>query len=97
VDATYLKAGQRRDFYHACIEKGLNPFFVHCFADEQVLRERIKNRMAANVDVSDAHIGILEEQMRYREEPDELPCYRVLRVNTQDALHNIISALKEFL
>jgi uncharacterized protein len=97
VDATYLKAGLRQDFYATCMANGLNPFFVHCVAGEEVLRQRIKGRMEEGTDVSDAHLGILEAQLRHREEPEELPSYRVLRINTEDALHNIVRALKEFL
>ncbi len=97
VDATYLKKSQRRNFYETCIQKGLNPFFVHCIAGESVLRERIRMRMEEGSDASDAHIEILERQIQDMEEPAELPYYRVLRLNTEAALHNIVSALKEFL
>jgi uncharacterized protein len=97
VDATFLKKDQRRNFYETCMEKGLNPFFVHCFADESVLRDRITRRMEEGADVSDAHMGILDRQIRDMEEPGELPCCRVLRLNTEEKLHNIIRALKEFL
>jgi uncharacterized protein len=97
VDATYLKAGQRKDFYDSCIEKGLNPFFVHCFASEAILKERIIARMEDGKDISDAHLGVLEHQLKHLEEPDELPCFRVLRINTEDAIDNIVNTLKEFL
>jgi hypothetical protein len=97
VDATYLKANQRKHFYDACIAHGMNPFFVHCFASEDTLRERIRKRMAEGTDISDAHIGVLEHQLKHLEEPDELPSFRVLRINTEDAIDNIINALKEFL
>jgi len=97
VDATYLKANQRKDFHEACIAGGLNPFFIHCFAREVVLKERIRNRMETGTDVSDADINILEHQLKQLEEPEELPCYRILRINTEEAIHNIVSALREFL
>ena len=97
VDATYLKSTQRLGFYQACMEKNLNPFFIHCFACEEVLRERIIKRMGENTDISDAHIGILQRQMEDQEEPAELPYYRVLRLNTEDEIHKTMSALKEFL
>ena len=97
VDATYLKANQRKDFYDSCIEKGLNPFFVHCFASEDILRNRIRKRMEEGRDISDAHLGVLEHQLKHLEEPDELPGFRVLRINTEDAIDNIVKALREFL
>jgi uncharacterized protein len=97
VDATYLKANQRKDFHETCVRKGLNPLFIHCFASEAVLKDRIRNRMRIGADVSDADIKILEHQLRHIEEPEELPCYRTLRINTEEAIHNIVSALREFL
>jgi predicted kinase len=97
ADATYLKAHQRKDFYDACIRKGLNPFFVHCFASEEILRDRIRKRMKEGRDISDAHLGILEHQLKHLEEPDELPGFRILRINTEDAIDNIVNTLREFL
>ncbi len=97
VDATYLKSAQRLAFYQRCIERGLNPFFIHCFACEEVLRERISKRMAENADISDAHVGTLRRQIEDQEEPAELPYCRVLRLNTEETLHKTMSALKEFL
>jgi uncharacterized protein len=97
VDATYLKANQRKHFYDSCISGGLNPFFVHCFASEDTLRERIRKRITEGTDISDAYIGVLEHQLKHLEEPDELPSFRVLRINTEDAIDNIVNALKEFL
>jgi aminoglycoside phosphotransferase family enzyme/predicted kinase len=97
VDATYLKANQRKHFYDSCISEGLNPFFVHFFASEATLRDRIRKRMEEGTDISDAHPGVLEHQLKHLEEPDELPSFRVLRINTEDAIDNIVNALKEFL
>jgi hypothetical protein len=97
VDATYLKKNQRRDFYETCIAKGLNPFFVYCTAAESVLEDRIRRRIEEGHDVSDAHAHILKRQIEEMEEPVELPYYRVMRLNTETSLHDIVSALKEFL
>jgi len=97
VDATYLKADERKDFHDSCIKNGLNPFFVHCFASEEILKDRIRRRMEKGADISDASVHILEHQLKHLEEPDELPGFRILRINTEDAMGNIVSALKEFL
>ena len=97
VDATYLKSSQRMGLYDACIKRGLNPFFIQCFADEAFLRERIVLRMQDGSDISDAHLGILERQLQEMEEPFELPYFRVLRLNTEEAVHKTAGALKEFL
>ena len=95
VDATYLKEEQRLAFFGACCAAGLNPFFVHCFAPERVLRERIQKRLAESTDVSDGHPSILEKQLSIEEEPKELPCFRVFALNTDEDLGTIQRALRE--
>ncbi len=97
VDATFLTAGQRQGFYSACIEARLNPFFVYCFADEQVLRDRVVARMTEGTDVSDAHIAVLERQLAHVEEPVELPFFRVMRLDTDQEPAVIRKALTSFL
>jgi len=97
VDATYLKANQRKHLYDSCVAKDLNPFFVHCFASEDVLKNRLVKRIEEGTDISDAHLDVLEHQLKHREEPEELPAFRVLRINTEDAIGKIVNALKEFL
>ena len=97
VDATYLKANQRKNFYDTCIAKGLNPFFINYFASEDVLKDRIRKRRESGTGVSDADLNILEHQLKHLEKPEELPNYRILRINTEGAIHNIVSALREFL
>ena len=81
----------------ACIKAGLNPFFVNCYAPEDRLRRRITERMADGTDASDAHVAILDEQLRLCEEPSELPPHRLLRLNTDAELHELAGALREFL
>ncbi len=97
VDATFLAAAHRQAFYDACITARLNPFFIHCFADEQVLRERIAARMIGGTDISDAHGDVLERQLAVAEEPVELPFFRVMRLDTDQEPAVIGKALNSFL
>lgn len=97
VDATYLKTRRSEEFYRRCVREGLNPFFIQCFAEEKILRERIKKRMEENIDISDASLDILEHQLKHGEESKGLPSFRIMRINTEDAIDNIICALREFL
>jgi len=98
VDATFLSAALRLDFYERCVGEGLNPFFVYCFAHEAILRQRISRRMAERQDISDAHPAVLERQLRVAEEPDELPFFRVMRLNTgTDRPETITESLRLFL
>jgi uncharacterized protein len=98
VDATFLAASRRLEFYEACTRKGLNPFFVFCFADESTLKKRIGERMAEGKDVSDGHIAVLERQLQAIEEPVELPSFRLLRLDTTEEPQGAIQqALRRFL
>ena len=99
VDATFLTSGLRQEFYESCVREGLNPFFIWCSAGEHILRregERAGWRAAA--DVSDAHLAVLDRQLRIREEPDDLPSFRVMKLDTgDDEPETIRRALRLFL
>jgi predicted kinase len=98
VDATFLVASQRLEFYEACLREGLNPFFIYCFADEETLKKRIVLRMAEGKDDSDAHIGVMRRQLQALQEPVELPSFRVLRLDTTKDRPDVIrQALRLFL
>jgi predicted kinase len=97
VDATFLTADRRRAFFDAAVEARLNPFFIYCFADGQVLRQRVGARMAEGTDLSDGHIAVLERQLAIVEEPVELPFFRVMRLDTDQEPAVIRKALTSFL
>ena len=98
VDAAFLSSALRQEFYESCGREGLNPFFIWCSAGEHILRRRVMRRMADGRDVSDAHLAVLEGQLRTREEPDDLPSFRVLKVDTgDDEPETIRRALRLFL
>jgi hypothetical protein len=61
------------------------------------LRRRVERRMMKGQDISDAHPDILEHQLKVREEPDELPCFRVLKLDTSEERDRLQRALRSFL
>ncbi len=98
VDATFLTTVLRQEFYESCDQAGLNPFFIWCSAAEDVLRRRVRVRMADGRDVSDAHLAVLDRQLRIMEEPDDLPSFRVMKLDTgDDEPETIRRALRLFL
>jgi aminoglycoside phosphotransferase family enzyme/predicted kinase len=98
VDATFLKSYQRSMLYRASVKAGLNPFFIHCSASADVLRERVKVRQDAGIDVSDAGIAVLERQLGTAEDPVELPFFRVMKLNTsRESVEAIKRSLRQFL
>ncbi len=98
VDATFLTSALRQEFYESCGRAGLNPFFIRCGAGADILRERVKRRIAEGTDVSDAHLAVLDRQLLIREEPDDLPSFHVMKLDTgDDDPETIRRALRLFL
>ncbi|MFA7667531.1 MAG: AAA family ATPase [Burkholderiaceae bacterium] len=83
VDASFLRAAQRRPFRELASARGLSFGIVDCRAPLDVLRARIVARAAAGKDPSEADPAVLEWQLD-RDEPfdaDEAPF--VLPVDTR--------------
>lgn len=97
LDATFLKKWQRDIVMGVCKNMGLNPFFVYFFAPQDLLFERIKMRIKEGKDISDAHEEILKKQLNEMEQPDELPSFRLLKLDTSQKKEEIVSTLKLFL
>ncbi len=98
LDAVFLGSDERLALYNECAKTGLNPFFVHCTADLETLKERVEERRLAGTDVSDARVAVLEQQLRIAQDPSELPFCRVMRLDTsEEDVPSIRSALQLFL
>lgn len=70
VDATFLKRSQRQSFVRLAESLGVPFSIIHCQANEDVLRERIRNRQAEGRDASEAGQEVLDSQLRIMELPD---------------------------
>jgi len=97
LDATFIKRWQRHKVVETCYKKGLNPFFVYCVTNEEILKKRIKERQTKGDDISDAHEEILLRQLREFEAPIEIPSFRIMKIDTSQGKEKIVSMLKEFL
>lgn len=74
VDATFLKKTQRDMFRRYAVARG-SPFVIlDIVADEATMRARIRQRLAAQRDASEADLAVLEHQLATQEplQPDEL-------------------------
>ncbi len=67
VDATFLRAEQRRLFRHLAIRLGVPFHILHCDAGRATLRKRIRTRAEANTDASEATEAVMEAQMKAQE------------------------------
>ncbi|OPZ05351.1 MAG: hypothetical protein BWZ09_01185 [Alphaproteobacteria bacterium ADurb.BinA305] len=83
VDATFLKRAQRTAFAGLAQELGV-PFAILAFdAPEDVLRARVRARLAAGGDASEADEAVLEAQLRSREGFAAEELARVLPIDTR--------------
>jgi hypothetical protein len=67
VDATFLKAEQRKPFQRLAAELGCRFTILALDAPEVVLRRRISTRLASSTDASEAGLAVLDLQLASRE------------------------------
>lgn len=85
VDATFLKHAQRQAFATLAATLGV-PFAILAFdAPADVLRARVRARIAAGGDASEADEAVLAAQLRAREGFEEGELVRVLPIDTGQA------------
>lgn len=94
VDAAFLRREEREGFRLLAGELGVPFAILNFIAPEQVLRERIEQRMREGGDASEANIDVLEKQMRYVEPLDDSELASALSVR-EDAAFEIIKRLEK--
>lgn len=94
LDGTFLNPEYREYALKELCSKGFNPIFINFFADERILRERISKRIRENNDISDAHLEILERQIKNQKPIDDIPSYRLMNINSQADINDIVKGLK---
>ncbi|WEN40782.1 hypothetical protein CKCBHOJB_00315 [Thauera sp. GDN1] len=85
VDATFLRRAQRRVFADLAAALGV-PFAILAFdAPVAVLRARVRSRLAAGGDASEADEAVLATQLRTREAFETEELARLLPIDTRSA------------
>lgn len=97
VDATFLTKNHRTQFLNLAELNDCNPIFVYLTAPKDILLERIQQRKRLGNDISDADVNILKKQLEILEEPEELPSFRVLKLDTNCPLHEISNSLQRLI
>lgn len=95
VDATFPRAARREPFRRLARERGVDCRFLECTAPEAVLRERIRQRLAAGGDASEADLAVLGRQLAEREPPGSGPDAPLAEIDTsgEDPLQRALGAL----
>jgi len=70
VDAAFLKRDERERFRRLAEESGAPFILLDFFAEEELLRERIRGRQATGTDPSEAGVEVLEAQLKSQEPLD---------------------------
>ncbi len=82
ADGTFLKRWQRALVTEMARDAGLRCVVLEFMAAQQVLRERVRRRLAKGHDASEADERVLERQLAQREPLEEGEADRVLRFDT---------------
>lgn len=78
LDATFLHPASRQTAVELAATLNTPLFFYWLDMDEEILKERVKQRIAENSDISDADLKVLEDQLNHYQRPDE-PCIQFIR------------------
>lgn len=85
VDATFLKRRERTMFRELARELKVSFIILDFAAPENLLRERVKQRMQHGRDASEADIAVLENQLRNSEPLDDSESAVTIEVDTERA------------
>jgi aminoglycoside phosphotransferase family enzyme/predicted kinase len=86
VDATFLKAAQRKPFQRLAAELGCRFTILALDAPEAILRRRVSERMALAIDASEAGLAVLDLQLATRERLQENERPNAIYLNTAEPL-----------
>jgi hypothetical protein len=68
VDASFLKLMHRDQFKLLALKNNAPFIILSCYADEEVLSDRIRQRMESQHDPSEANLAVLQHQLQTQEE-----------------------------
>ncbi len=82
VDAAFLKRDERRLLEDTAEAQGVPFLLVHCDADPEILRDRVRKRAAEGTDASEAGLDILERQFQWLEPLEDDERGHTIKVDT---------------
>jgi predicted kinase len=95
VDAAFLRREEREGLRAVAAAHGAWFTLIECHAPNEVLRERVRRRLSADNDASDANLSVLAMQLQRREPAgdDERPCRLDTNVDLDTLRGNALHAL----
>lgn len=97
LDATFVRRAQREKIIRLAKKYDIPVLLIHCAASEETTQERLVQRAAVGMDVSDGRWEVYLRQKDVFEAIDELPPAALLELNTESALDPLLAACEKFL
>jgi predicted kinase len=97
LDATYGQRANREKLVRLAEKHGVPWSLIHCFASDEIIRQRLTRRAAQGTDVSDGRWEIYFEQKRLYEPISEIPSEAHLELNTEASLDQLARSCETFL
>ena len=97
LDASFVRRAQREKVVRLADKHKIPLLLIHCSASERTTQERLAQRQAQGLDVSDGRWEVYLEQKKACEPLDEIPLAARLELNTEAALDPLTSDSEKFL
>ena len=97
LDASFVRLAQREKVVRLADKHKIPLLVIHCSASERTTQERLAQRQAQGLDVSDGRWEVYLEQKKACEPLDEIPPTARLELNTEAMLDPLISDSENFL
>ena len=97
LDASFLRRTQREMVVRLADKHKIPLLLIHCAASEHTTQERLAQRQAHGLDISDGRWEVYWEQKKANEPLEEIPLAARLELNTEAALDRLTSDSEKFL
>jgi aminoglycoside phosphotransferase family enzyme/predicted kinase len=97
LDASFVRRAQRDKVVRLAGKHKIPLLVIHCSASERTTQERLAQRQAQGLDVSDGRWDVYLEQKKACEPLDEIPLAARLELNTDASLDQLTSDSEKFL
>jgi predicted kinase len=97
LDASFVRRAQREKVVRLAGKHKIPLLVIHCSASERTTQERLAQRQAQGLDVSDGRWDVYLEQKKACEPLDEIPLAARLELNTDASLDQLTSDSEKFL
>ncbi|MDA0831692.1 MAG: AAA family ATPase [Planctomycetota bacterium] len=93
LDATYSRRHDRDRLRQMLEQCGIEYMCIECHCPRDIAENRIRERLRAGTDPSDADLAVLDEQVSHYEPPLEIPAGHFLSVETHYPLEEIVARI----